>query len=48
MINFYKSKIDNSHSLWQKAVDSGDEAKAQEHMADYLNYKEMYEVHVNS
>ena len=35
--------MDNSFSLYQVAVDSGEDSEAKTHMADYLNYKEMYD-----
>lgn len=43
MLEYYKSKMDIAHKFWQEATDTGNNSLAQTLMADYINYKEMYD-----
>lgn len=43
MLEYYKNKMNKAYKLCQKATDEGDEELAEILMADYLNYKKMYE-----
>ena len=48
MTHYYEDKMNNSHKQWQVALDEGKPIAAKKHMADYLNYKEMYETRMKS
>jgi len=43
MIEYYKNKMNTTYTQWEKSTDEKDDAKAKVHMANYLNYKELYE-----
>lgn len=43
MVNYYKSRMDNSYKQWQVALETNKPVATEIHMKDYLNYKEMYE-----
>lgn len=42
MSKYYQEKMAYHHSAWSAAQDSGDEVLASKHMAEYLNYEELF------
>ena len=44
MSNFYQTKRDFHHKQWELAFNTDKPIAAAQHMKEYLNYQEMYEM----